>query len=833
MAKLDPATAIAIFLLTAGGLALAILSDGYTPFILAMVALTTITGVGLNVLLGLTGQVSFGHVGFYSIGAYAVGVLTLKGVAFPIAIVFAGGLAGLVGALFALPALRVTGPYLAMMTIAFGFLVEHGTIEWRSVTGGHNGLMGIPQPALTASVNGERAMALIAVVVAAISLLLFDILNRGTWGRSMIAVRDSETAASGIGLKPVVVKTAAFAISAAFTGVAGGCYAALFAFISPSNFGFLQSILFLLAVVVGGAGFTLGPVVGAIITVLLPELISGLAEYRVLFFGLLLLIVLWIAPDGIIGGLKQRFARARPRPIGNREIDISAFLGTGEPASRAGGLEVSGLSISFGGIKAATDVALSAKPGLVTALIGPNGAGKTTVLNMISGFYKPSSGSIRLGGEELAGAPASTVTRAGIARTYQTTQLFGSLSVLDNILLGLRKGHLGNPFGQLAGQNNVTVAEGLLTLVGYRGDLDLPASALPHVDRRLVEIARAVATRPRVLLLDEPAAGLSAAEKEHLKSVLRVLADAGLAVMLVEHDMALVMGLCDHIVVLDAGRPIAEGVPQVIRSDARVRAAYLGSGTVKPPPRGEPFPEGGEIVLAARGVKASYGAVPVLHGIDLEVRQGELVALLGSNGAGKSTTMRAVSGLLRPIGGVIQLGGRDVANDAPHRIATAGLALVPEGRQVFPELTVRDNLELGAYSRGSADIVAEINGLLSRFPRLRERLEQRAGLLSGGEAQMLAVARGLMSKPRILLLDEPSLGLAPAVVEELYQVLAELRNSGVTLLLVDQMAALALSIADRGYVLASGRIVHSGNATELAGDPALDAAYLGRTNSTS
>jgi branched-chain amino acid transport system ATP-binding protein len=724
----------------------------------------------------------------------------------------------------------VTGPYLAMMTIAFGFIVEHGTIEWRQLTGGQNGLMGIPQPALGALMTGERAMAAIGVAIAGISLLLYDILFRGSWGRAMIAVRDSETAASGIGLEPVVVKTLAFALSAAFTGIAGGCFAALLAFIAPSAFPFSQSILFLLAVVVGGAGWTLGPVVGAIVTVVLPELISSLAEYRLLIFGGLLLAVLWIAPDGVIGGLMRRFKSAKPRLGHATAIDIRSFLDRGDGGA---GLEVSGLTISFGGIKAATGVALTARPGQVTGLIGPNGAGKTTVLNMISGYYPPDTGSICLGTKQLAGSTASAVTRAGIARTYQTTQLFGSLSVFDNVLLGLRTGRLGNPFGRLAGESDLAAADGLLALVGYRGDLDASASSLPHVDRRLVEIARAVATRPGVLLLDEPAAGLSAAEKEHLKTVLRKLAGAGLAVMLVEHDMTLVMGLCDHIVVLDAGRPIAAGAPSEIRNDPRVRAAYLGSGDVQPPARQRPLEPDGEVILAARAIEASYGAVPVLHGVTLEVRQGELVALLGSNGAGKSTTMRAVSGLLRPVGGEIVLRGSNITAQAPHRIAAAGLALVPEGRQVFPELSVRDNLELGAYSRGAVVISGDVEQLLTRFPRLRERLDQRAGLLSGGEAQMLAVARGLMSKPRILLLDEPSLGLAPAVIEELYQVLAELRDAGVTLLLVDQMAAMALTIADRGYVIASGRIIHAGSAAELTSDPALDAAYLGRTTTHS
>jgi ABC-type branched-subunit amino acid transport system ATPase component len=217
----------------------------------------------------------------------------------------------------------------------------------------------------------------------------------------------------------------------------------------------------------------------------------------------------------------------------------------------------------------------------------------------------------------------------------------------------------------------------------------------------------------------------------------------------------------------------------------------------------------------------------VLDGISFEVAEGELVTLLGANGAGKSTALRALSGLLRPVAGSIVLAGSAVEKSAAHRIVRAGLILVPEGRQVFPELSVRDNLLLGAHTRGGADLKAEIAALAQRFPRLSERIEARAGLLSGGEQQMLAIARGLMGRPRVLLLDEPSLGLAPAIIDELFGTLAELRDQGITILLVDQMAALALGVADRGYVLELGRIVRTDTAQVLAKDPALEAAYLG------
>jgi ABC-type branched-subunit amino acid transport system ATPase component len=342
-----------------------------------------------------------------------------------------------------------------------------------------------------------------------------------------------------------------------------------------------------------------------------------------------------------------------------------------------------------------------------------------------------------------------------------------------------------------------------------------------------VEIARALAMRPRVLLLDEPAAGLMRADKDALSRLLRRIADLGIAVILVEHDMVLVMGISDRVVVLDAGACIASGAPAEVRRDPAVIKAYLG-GEVAARPRAGAWRGTRDPVLLTHKLTAGYGAAPVLEDVGLEVRPGETVAMIGANGAGKSTTMRALSGLLRPVGGEILLDDNSIARLEAHRIAASGLALVPEGRQVFPELTVHDNFVLGAYTRLRPDIEASIAALLARFPRLRDRLSVRAGLLSGGEQQMLSIARGLMAKPRILLLDEPSLGLAPAMINELFGILAELRDDGVTILLVDQMASLALTLADRGYVLESGRVIRTGEAAALAGDPELEAAYLGR-----
>jgi ABC-type branched-subunit amino acid transport system ATPase component/ABC-type branched-subunit amino acid transport system permease subunit len=806
--------------------AFAATANSYYVYILGTVALTAIVGIGLNILLGLTGQVSFGHVGFYAIGAYAVAILTTKQVSFWLALPAAALLAGLVGALLALPALRVRGPYLAMVTIAFGFIVEHTAVEWRDLTGGQNGIMGIPSPAAFGLAFGERGVALLAIAFAAVLVYAFWRLSVGPWGKAMRAVRDSETAAESVGLNPVTIKTMAFALSAACAGLAGGLFAPLSGFVTPSTFNFLQSILFVLVVMVGGAGTVAGPVVGAALVVLLPEVLAGLAEYRLLFFGALLLLVLWIAPEGVAGAATRLLARRRAPRVADPE---HAEALTAPSRSRAP-LAAEGLAIAFGGIRAVQDLAFGATPGLVTSLIGPNGAGKTTVLNMLGGFYTPDAGTIRLGSHSLAGEHAWRIARAGVARTYQTSQLFGGMSVLDNLVIAQARGRLGLPVvGPIAGaaqQGAVERAVALAAFVGYGGDLLRRASDLPHVDRRLVEIARALGTDPDVLLLDEPGAGLAREDKERLGRLLQRIAARGIAVVLVEHDMSLVMGVSDEVVVIDAGAVIAAGPPREVQQNPEVKRAYLGDEAGRTAVARRAPGAIGTSLLEVTGLTAGYGAEPVLRNIELQVRSREMVAVLGANGAGKSTLMRALAGLLRPVAGSIAFAGADLARAPAHRIVARGVVLVPEGRQVFPELTVLDNIRLGAFLRGGAP-AAEVEAMLERFPRLRGRLTSRAGLLSGGEQQMLAIARGLMAKPKLVLLDEPSLGLAPGVINDLFGVLDRLRTEDATILLVDQMAGLALALADRAYVMENGRIVAAGAAADVAADGALERAYLG------
>jgi branched-chain amino acid transport system ATP-binding protein len=576
--KLQPALAV---LLVAAGLVLASRANGYDAVVIGQVALLACVGIGLNVLLGLTGQISFGHVGFYALGAYAVAVLTTKaGWSFWLAWPVAALLAAAVGALLALPALRVRGPYLAMVTIAFGFIVEHGIVEWRGVTGGQNGIMGIAAPVVPGLPGGVRGVAMLAVALAGALLLAYTLLARGTWGAALRAVRDSETAAQSLGFQPLVLRTVAFSLSALCAGAAGALFAPLSGFVTPQSFGFIQSILFVLVVLVGGAGTAAGPIVGALVVGLLPEWLSRLEEYRLLFFGALLLVVLWAAPDGLVGLARRWVARwVRPPPPRTAGAAFDMPAATPGPAAEAVVvLAARGLSMQFGGVRAVQGLDLDVPAARITSLIGPNGAGKTTALNMLSGFYRPSAGGFALGGSDLAGLAAHRIARAGIARTYQTSQLFGTLSVEDNVALATCGGAAGPLLGaarfRAAGVRRRACE--LLAFCGYAGPLDRPAADLPHVDRRLVEIARALATQPVALLLDEPAAGLAREDKDRLAALLGRIAASGIAVLLVEHDMPLVMAVSDQVVVLDAGQRIAAGTPADVQGDPAVQRAYLG-----------------------------------------------------------------------------------------------------------------------------------------------------------------------------------------------------------------------------------------------------------------
>lgn len=800
----------------------------YYLFILGMIAVTTLVSVGLNVLAGLSGQISIGHAGLFAIGAYTGSLLMLKaqwhfGLALGMAAVAAFG----TGIALAAPALRVSGPYLAMVTIAFGIIVERILIEWVGLTGGFGGLTSIPKPSLLGLQADLRGTVLLAMVIAFLAVLAFAFLKRHPWGRAFQAVRDDEIAAAAVGLNSLYVRVMAFGVSAAMTGVAGVFFAAIVNFVSPDSFTFHRSILFLLAVILGGLGLAEGAFIGAIFLVILPEFLHDFADYQLIVFGALLLFTLRLAPEGVMS-LFQRWLD-RPAPVYPLATppEMPALIAQHQTLSP---LEVKSVSIYFGGIRAVDQVSLIANPGTVTAVIGPNGAGKTTLLNLISGFYRSQSGVIQLGQTDLTPLASRQIASLGVSRTFQATRLFNSLSVLDNLRVAAIGAQLGSVLTALSGWGvnrhpEKSLLE-ILSFVGYGGNVHQSAAALSFGDRRLVEMARALVTQPQVLLLDEPAAGLSKEDKLALAKLIRRIASSGLKVILIEHDMELVMGISDTVLVMESGATICSGSPHQVQRDPKVLAAYLG--TEMPTTDGERPPATAKApLLKVQDLVAGYGSLKVLKELSLDVSAGELVAVVGANGAGKSTLLKSLVNLVPPWSGRVQFLGQSLSTVAAHKMPHTGVVLVPEGRQVFRELDVIDNLRLGAFHRHDQDIEQDIERMLQRFPRLRERQTQKAGLLSGGEQQMLAIARGLMARPELLLLDEPSLGLAPQLVTGLYATLADLRDEGMTILLVDQMAGLALAIADRAYLLETGKIVRSGLAKDLQDDPAIAEVYLG------
>jgi ABC-type branched-subunit amino acid transport system ATPase component/ABC-type branched-subunit amino acid transport system permease subunit len=593
-------TAAAIPLLT---------SNTYYLYVAISIGLLTIVTSGLNVLAGFTGQTSLGHAGLYAFGAYTAALcVTRAGLNQWAATAVAIIVTSIVGAAVAAAALRVSGPYLAMVTIAFGLIVEGVLIEWGSVTGGPGGIFNIPKPAL-------RSHYWTVMLAAALALWLTANLRGSAWGRAFLAVKESEVAAESLGLSAYYVRIVAFTVSAAFAGAAGALFTFANGYISPDSFTLQTSILFLLALLFGGLGRIAGPVVGSLALTLLPELLTRLIDYRLILYGTLLLISIYWLPEGVVGAV-TRARRVRPTPHPalspeGRGIDLGGtqpvemkvgiplpqwgrgpqFELSGAAArrglSRSGPiLKVDDVSLAFGGVAALAEVSLAVERGRIHAIIGPNGAGKTTLLNVLSGYYTPDRGNFTLEGRSLAGLQPYAIARRGVARTFQTAQVFGELTARDNVAVGVAGPRLGSVLGALAGTPAARRRESEIQSTSRAhleaqelGDLAArDAASLPAGLRRRLEIARALATQPVLLMLDEPAAGLSPVEIGLLDRQLTELCrERGLTAVLVEHHMDLVMAVSDRITVLDYGRVIAHGAPQDIRRDPAVIEAYLGA----------------------------------------------------------------------------------------------------------------------------------------------------------------------------------------------------------------------------------------------------------------
>jgi branched-chain amino acid transport system ATP-binding protein len=516
-------------------------------------------------------------------------------------------------------------------------------------------------------------------------------------------------------------------------------------------------------------------------------------------------------------------------------------------------LVVSGVRRTFGGVCAVDVDHLEVPEGMLTALIGPNGAGKSTLFNILTGFERADAGRWAFRGLELTRLDAPRIARGGVVRTFQLTRVLAEMSLLDNLRLaaqgqrGERLRYACWPPAWRAQEEQVRErAQVLLERFSLGDKLHQPASELSGGQRRLLEVARALMAEPAMLLLDEPLAGVNPALREQVMAHLLALRDEGLTILFVEHDMDAVMGLSDHVICLAAGSLIATGTPAQVAAEPAVVDAYLGAGAADavavPPaqtaerPAGPADPVGAapaEAVLSVSDVVGGYHPDrPILNGVSASVAPGEIVAIIGANGAGKSTLLKAVAGNVRVSSGLVSLGGREVTGLQMHQRVALGVGYVPQSQNVFPSLTVEENLRMGAYLRPRERREA-LDRVLQLFPTLSSRLSTPASALSGGQRQSVAMARALMAAPRLLLLDEPSAGLSPMAQEEAFGHVRAAAASGVSVLIVEQNARQCLRISDRGYVLEQGRVALTGTGADLLSDARVVELYLGSLHQSS
>lgn len=824
------------------------LIPAYQTYSVALAATFTVLVLSVGLLAGWAGVWSVAHPALLAIGAYTAAYGSAHGWGLEATVLAAMALAGICGAFLGFAGARFSVLYIALLTLAFSLVTLEVINRWTSVTGGDQGVPVLELRSVLGlgSLGGGSAEAIDAAIVTAGVMLTVAALARPMGLRMrMVAAKSHPMAARSIGIAPEAQTALAFGASGAAAGLAGVLLGLITGYVSPESFSLVFGINTIAAAVLGGIGTIAGAVVGGAFMAWSPTLAGDIGVSQMILQGGVLIAVLILLPSGVVPAVarlgrvvlgravlpRASWLRPRPGPVAGFS-DGTADRATGQaapglvPAARpenAGGtasggadaetvLEISDLAVTFGGLRALEGVALSVRKGEVLAIIGPNGAGKTTLVNALSGLLPSGrvTGSARYRGHELLGRRATGRRGLGIGRTFQHAEPFGELSMLENLLCAHRW-----PTARRRAE-----AWELMEKVGLSDVADRSPHELPFGVRKRLDLARAIVAHPDLLILDEPFGGLDAGERALLAAQVRRLRDEGVAMIIIDHVIEDLFAVADRVVAFDFGRPIGSGTPDVVLQDDAVRTSYLGAATVRPRAalaagRGEPL-----VTLTAVGHR--YGGVVALDGVDLRIPRGGILAAVGANGAGKSTLGKVVHGTIVPTHGTRQVARVDGR--------TLRCSLMPEGRALFKSLSVRENLDVAAYAAGVRGVLLRQrrDETMDWLPdRVRSRMSVSAGALSGGEQQLLATARALMSGPDLLVLDEPALGLAPAMVDEIYERIAGLAEQGLTVVLLEQLLSRALSLATDVVVLHEGTIAVTGSPADPGFAELAEHAYFG------
>ncbi|HKH00681.1 MAG TPA: branched-chain amino acid ABC transporter ATP-binding protein/permease [Bradyrhizobium sp.] len=808
----------------------ALLALGLTMTSATEVVVYAIACMALNILVGHTGLVSFGHGAWFGLAAYAAALIqrnlmpdsffgpTIAGVL----------IVAVLATAFGFLILRRRGVYFSLLTLALAAMLYAVSFRWTEVTGGENGLGGITRPTLL-GFNLESSTNyywLVAAIAFSVLVLLWRFHNSSV-GSVLVAIRENEQRARFLGYPTNRYKLAAFVLSAAITGLAGILllYQNRMTSADPISVSFSGDLLAM--VVIGGMRSFLGPALGALFFILFREFLGIYSENWLFWFGLVFVAFIVFSPTGLVGVGERLIAPWRKKTtedaaMSARRIEVLPLPEFLRPTSHVEGSVLAARHIvkSFGGIRAVQGIDISIADRTLHALIGPNGAGKTTAFNLLSGMFPPDEGAVSLMGRPIAGHTPEEIARAGIGRSFQITNLFPALSVGENIRLAVQARHPRrfDPFTNalsIDAINNETDA--VIRYLGLAGIEKAEAGMLSYGGQRLLDMGVALATAPRVLLLDEPLAGLAAAERERIGAIIKRIS-SDLPVLLVEHDIDRVFQLADQITVMNEGLVLLDGSVEDARSSAKVQEVYIGSGATAVAARPRETAARVNSLLTAAHIETFYGKSHILNDVSFTLHENEIIALLGRNGAGKSTLLKTLIGIAPASKGSIKLAESELVGLSSAQAARLGIGYVPQGRGLFAGMSVEQNLELGALKRQTGNGVHWTRErIYEYFPRIRERLDSPADYLSGGEQQMVAVARALSGDVRVLLLDEPFEGLAPTVVEQLFETFDRLRKE-IAIIIVDHNLDLALALSDTTVALERGRVIHQGPSKDLRGD---------------